>query len=70
MIIVRPLSMAGCAVVLLGLCGVAGASATNRPDPGARVVYNSLELVLDHGRLLAEPLGTDLGAHDLSVVRR
>jgi hypothetical protein len=63
MIIVRPLSMAGCAVVLLGLCGVAGASATNRPDPGARVVYNSLELVLDHGRLLAEPLGTDLGAH-------
>jgi hypothetical protein len=63
MLRVRPLLMAGCAVVLLGLCGVAGASATNSPEQDARVPYSSRELVLDHGRLRAEPLGTDLDAH-------
>ena len=62
MLPVRPLLMAGCAVVLLGLCGVAGASATNSPEQHDRVLYSSRELVLDHGRLRAEPLGTNLGA--------
>ena len=60
---VRPLLTAGCAVVLLGLCGVAGASATNRPDPEARVPYTASELILVGAALRAAPLGTDLGAH-------
>jgi hypothetical protein len=55
--VVRPPVLAGCAVVLLVLCGVAGASATKRPDPGARVPYTSLELVLERGQVRATPLG-------------
>ena len=55
--VVRPPVLAGCAVVLLVLCGVAGASATKRPDPGSRVPYTSLELVLAGGHVRATPLG-------------
>ena len=54
---VRLLVRVGCAVVLLGLCGVTGASATNRPDPGARVPYSSLELVLDGRHARPAPVG-------------
>ena len=64
---VRPLWLAGCAVLLLAVCGVAGASATNSSDREHRVPYTDLELVLDGHSTRAVAPGTALGVHPASA---
>ncbi len=67
MLPVRPLRLAGCAVLLLAVCGVAGASASNGSDRGHRVTHTSLELVLVGHAVRAVAPGTSVGARTASA---